>query len=319
MAPETEARRFCIVSFAALALTVCVTASAQSLYKYRGDNGELIYSDRAPQDGKSAEVRQLTVAPAPGTVELREEIVAGELLVIAKNSLYAPVEIGMIIKALAGARSPESPDSLRWVLGARNEAVLLRLPTLGGAARPSIEYVYDYFPGVPGARHRVGESYSAPFVVAANFPISQAYPDTVTHTTAGSLYAIDIAMPVGTDVLAARDGVVFDVIGTNYSGGTNREKHLKSANIVRILHDDGTFAVYAHLSWDSIRVRPGDRVQRGQYIADSGNTGFSSGPHLHFAVQRNAGLRIESLPVTFSGPDSSDIVPATGNLLVSYR
>ena len=57
--------------------------------------------------------------------------------------------------------------------------------------------------------------------------------------------------------------------------------------MVQILHEDGTIAVYAHLHWDSIRVRIGDHVSRGQYIANSGSTGFSSGPHLHFAVIRN--------------------------------
>jgi murein DD-endopeptidase MepM/ murein hydrolase activator NlpD len=65
-------------------------------------------------------------------------------------------------------------------------------------------------------------------------------------------------------------------------------------------------------------VKPGDRVRAGQYIADSGNTGFSSGPHLHFSVQRNAGLKIESLPVEFKGANDGRVVPATGNALSAY-
>ena len=88
---------------------------------------------------------------------------------------------------------------------------------------------------------------------------------------------------------------------------------------MRILHDDGTFALYAHLNWNSIRVNPGDRVQAGQYIADSGNTGFSSGPHLHFAVQRNLGMRVESMPVTFRGPGGSPISPQRGLSLPAYQ
>ena len=59
---------------------------------------------------------------------------------------------------------------------------------------------------------------------------------------------------------------------------------------------DGTIGVYAHLHWDSVRVQPGQHVQRGEYIADSGNTGFTTGAHLHFAVIRNAGLEAISLP-----------------------
>jgi murein DD-endopeptidase MepM/ murein hydrolase activator NlpD len=64
-------------------------------------------------------------------------------------------------------------------------------------------------------------------------------------------------------------------------------------------------------------VRPGDRVRRGEYIAESGNTGFSSGPHLHFAVLRNIGLRAESVPVTFQGA-TGPVQPATGMTLTAY-
>jgi len=92
----------------------------------------------------------------------------------------------------------------------------------------------------------------------------------------------------------------------------------EAANIIRIVHDDGTLSLYAHLNWNSIRVKPGDRVKAGQYIADSGNTGFTSGPHLHFSVQRNAGLEIESLPVVFKGASFDSVVPATGATLTAY-
>ncbi len=93
----------------------------------------------------------------------------------------------------------------------------------------------------------------------------------------------------------------------------------EAANVVRILHDDGTYAVYAHLNWNSIRVKPGDRVVTGQYIADSGNTGLSSGPHLHFAVLRNAGLRVESLPAAFRAPNNSRVAPISGEMLTGFQ
>ena len=125
-------------------------------------------------------------------------------------------------------------------------------------------------------------------------------------------------MPIGTDVMAAREGVGFDVAASNFSGGLDPARDGPNANVVRILHDDGTYAIYAHLNTNTIRVRPGDRVQRGQYIADSGNTGFSSGPHLHFSVVRNAGMYIESVPVMFEGSNAERIVPATGAELTAY-
>jgi len=87
---------------------------------------------------------------------------------------------------------------------------------------------------------------------------------------------------------------------------------------VQVLHDDGTSAVYAHLQLDSVRVRPGQRVERGEYIASSGNTGFSTGPHLHFVVLRNAGLRSESVPVRFAGPGGASVTARSGQALVAY-
>jgi murein DD-endopeptidase MepM/ murein hydrolase activator NlpD len=136
--------------------------------------------------------------------------------------------------------------------------------------------------------------------------------------TPDSYHAVDFAMPIGTDIHAARGGIVFDVASTNFRGGTDPERDLIAANLVRILHDDGTFAVYAHLNWNTIRVKPGDQVARGQYIADSGNTGFSSGPHLHFAVIRNRGQGLESVPVVFRGPDGGTISPQAGRPLVAH-
>jgi murein DD-endopeptidase MepM/ murein hydrolase activator NlpD len=61
-------------------------------------------------------------------------------------------------------------------------------------------------------------------------------------------------------------------------------------------------AVYAHLAQDGADVRLGEHVRRGQRIGRSGNTGFSGGPHLHFVVQANRGMRLVSLPFRMFGP-----------------
>jgi murein DD-endopeptidase MepM/ murein hydrolase activator NlpD len=52
-----------------------------------------------------------------------------------------------------------------------------------------------------------------------------------------------------------------------------------------------------------VYVRVGERVGVGQQIGASGNTGYSSGPHLHFAVQVNRGMRLASIPFRMVGPD----------------
>jgi len=307
-----------LVPLVALVLSVAGFASAQSLYKYRGENGEWIYADRPPEDGVIEEIRTMTARPMRATVSVSHRLVGDSVEFVAKNGFYAPVEVAIEFDSILGVEYPHPDDRLRWVLQPRSEQVLLSLNVIGDAAAPSVDYQFDYLPGDPTARHAATNGYRVPFSAGNNYHVTQAFPDSATHRSLDSKYAVDIAMPVGTDVLAARGGIVFEVAGTNFKGGISREKHAHAANVVRVLHDDGTFAVYAHLNWNSIRVRPGERVLAGQYIADSGNTGFSSGPHLHFAVQRNAGLRVEAIPVVFKGPSSNSVIPATGDLLTAY-
>lgn len=132
------------------------------------------------------------------------------------------------------------------------------------------------------------------------------------------MYAVDISMPVGTSIHVARDGFVFDVASTNFNASLDPEVDGEPANVVRILHDDGTYSVYAHPNLNSIRVRPGDEVRRGQYIADSGNTGLGAGPHLHFAAIYNAGMKPESLPAQFDGRERNKVTAQRRELLVAY-
>ena len=116
---------------------------------------------------------------------------------------------------------------------------------------------------------------------------------------------------------AARGGTVVAIAYRSFSGGTDAADADK-ANLVQILHDDGTLAIYAHLSLNSVRVRPGDEVVAGQYIANSGNTGFSSGPHLHFAVERNIGMSLKTVPVRFVGERGRPATAQTGLPLRAY-
>ncbi|MNT90521.1 Murein DD-endopeptidase MepM [compost metagenome] len=63
--------------------------------------------------------------------------------------------------------------------------------------------------------------------------------------------------------------------------------------------------VYLHLMRGSVQVREGQQVALGERIARSGNTGNSTGPHLHFVIQRNVGLALESIPFDFAQPVDS--------------
>ncbi len=302
-----------LLSFAGLGL-------AQTLYKYKGSNGEWVYTDRAPEAEEQAttEVRDLPTGNKDPVVSVAHRLVDRQIQFYARNDFYAPVELVLELDALEGVKLPPPEQSYRWVLPARSDTELLQLDALHDFALPYVSYHYVYRHGDPDAEHITDRPYRVPFALARKFKVSQTFPIGVTHNTADSYYAVDIVMPIGTDIYAAREGKVIEVTSTNYRAGPDPEEDGASANLVRILHDDGTFAIYAHLNWNTIRVRPGDDVKRGEYIADSGNTGFSTGPHLHFAVLRNNGVRVESLPVVFEGINGIEVLPEYGRALVAY-
>jgi len=306
------------LTFAITILILGGTALGQALYKYQDENGDWIYTDRPPSDDQTAEIRDLPTGAKPPVVTVTTRRVDNQFQFVARNDYYAPVEVVLGLDELINVQYPAADQVMRWLVDPRSEFELITLPVIGDDQEPSARFRFVYLHGDPRSRHNPPRPYRAPFAVANDYSITQAFPLGVTHNTVDSRYAVDIAMPVGTDIHAARRGVVFEVASTNFRGGIDPERDAAHANIVRILHDDGTHAVYAHLNWNTIRVRPGDTVERGEYIADSGNTGFSSGPHLHFAVLQNVGMRTESVPIVFEGPNSLEIPPATGKTLTAY-
>lgn len=114
-------------------------------------------------------------------------------------------------------------------------------------------------------------------------------------------YGYDFVMDIGTPVTAAREGIVI-MTNENVSDG-NRS----GTNLITVRHDDGTVALYSHLTRNGVLVEPGERVEAGQRIGRSGDTGNTGGlPHLHFSLHPCASLpglpgsiNCPTIPVTF--------------------
>jgi len=156
-------------------------------------------------------------------------------------------------------------------------------------------------PGDPGAQHDDSHRYSIP-LPKGSFTLAHGPGGHFSHTDAQSAYAYDLAADEGTPVVAARDGIVMQVERDFYGNGLDMERFDDRANSVRVLHSDGSMGVYAHLQWESAQVSPGQRVRMGQQLGLSGNTGFSSGPHLHFVVQVNRDMQLVAVPIEFVTP-----------------
>jgi murein DD-endopeptidase MepM/ murein hydrolase activator NlpD len=293
-----------------LAGALTASSDAQQVYRYKDRSGHWVYTDRPPDGQATARMPGIAVGTASPRILVQPRSSAGGVALVAVNECRCAVEFGVRAKGAGGKE-----QAARAVVSPRSEQVLLEVPAPPGMG--TIRFDYGYVIGDPGATHQPTGPYRAPFAAARSFPVTQAPPDAITHRDAGSRYAIDIGMPVGSAVHAAREGLVINVAHKFFRGGLTQEVR-DEANFVQVLHDDGTTAVYAHLQLDTVRVRPGQRVGRGEHIANSGNTGFSSGPHLHFVVLRNAGLRSESVPVVFAGPGGAAVTPRSGQSLTAY-
>ncbi|MDT4786233.1 Peptidase family M23 [compost metagenome] len=269
-------------------------AAALTIYKYTDANGVVTYTDQAVAGAQVFVFRDRMVERLDLSVKLEtKKHEAGETLLL-RNELFAPVEVELRIdQAENVSGAPDQP--IRWVLAPRSS---MRMATLAPAdsSRP-MRYK-------PKLRYAMGDPrlqplpyrYPLPWM-GGPFRLTQGANGRYSHFTPKGRYALDIAMPEGTPIVAARPGVVVKIENHQSGRGNN-----PSGNFVRILHDDGTMGVYLHLMRGSVQVREGQQVSLGERIARSGNTGNSTGPHLHFVIQRNMGLALESIPFDFAQP-----------------
>jgi murein DD-endopeptidase MepM/ murein hydrolase activator NlpD len=157
-------------------------------------------------------------------------------------------------------------------------------------------YRFDYRVGRLHARHTGDVVYALPFAPGKTHRLIQGYNGPYTHQ---GLRALDFAMPERTPVYAARGGIVA-VVEDEYEEGGTEERLRDKANLVIIQHDDGTMGSYVHLARNGAFVQVGQRVAKGAVLGVSGNTGYSSGPHLHFEVFTiTEDLERRTLPVQF--------------------
>ena len=283
-----------VLSIGLLVLGGISSVRATTIYKYVDARGVMTYSDKAVTGAKVFIFQDAMVEHFERQVRLETRRQKGHDVLTVRNDLYAPVDIELRLDGVRNVHGvPEQP--IRQIIPARSQVSVLTLSPVS----PNMGMQYH-----PKLRHGVGDPRLLPMAYRYALPwqggpfrLTQGANGRYSHYTPKGRYAVDIAMPEGTPIIAARAGTVIKVENEQTGRGNN-----PSGNFVRVLHDDGTMGVYLHLMKGSIGVREGQTVHLGQLLARSGNTGNSSGPHLHFVVQRNMGLSMESIPFEFAQP-----------------
>jgi murein DD-endopeptidase MepM/ murein hydrolase activator NlpD len=173
------------------------------------------------------------------------------------------------------------------------------------------QYRYRWRWGHPDARHDKSFVYRLPFGQGTSVFVGQGFKGTFSHGDEQK-YAIDWTVPVGTPVHAARGGLVV-AVESRYSRGGTSANFLNAANYIVVKHDDGTFGNYLHFMKDGVAVQVGQTISTGELIGYSGNTGFSTEPHLHFHVyEPDDGWKSEPVKIKFTTREGDDIVLKQG-------
>jgi murein DD-endopeptidase MepM/ murein hydrolase activator NlpD len=267
--------------------------------------GGLLCAGLLAVPASAAEVRCLDQTDV--CIEAKREGAIVRLL--ASNRTRAPQSLRVTLPELTNLR-PLGPVPFRAVLEPGEQRVVgslaVRNPELGIAYR----YEWGAAPGSMLARHDDSWRYRMPFGGDAPRILGQGVGGRYSHEGSGR-YAFDFSMPWGTPVLAARGGRVIAVRDDARASGAMRRRY-DQANAVEVLHDDGTIATYAHLQRGAL-VEVGQAVATGEPLGLSGDTGFSTGPHLHFMVwRRTADLHWTTVPVRFYDGSADGFLPETG-------
>jgi murein DD-endopeptidase MepM/ murein hydrolase activator NlpD len=238
--------------------------------------------------------------------------VDGTYIILADNDYIIPVWVSVGASLTSMRSSRELPYGALIPAGSVG-VELFSLEPLPVAGRRGYRLSVRYAKGDPGsARPDADYLYVFPFEHGTKHRVTQGYNGAFSHQDAENRYALDFDFDMNTPVFAARGGLVFEVKMDSNRGGTS-PSYNKDANFISVLHDDGTVGNYVHLRQGGALVSVGDRIKAGDRIGFSGNTGISSGPHLHFDVQvpvAEGGMR--SIPIHFLNYDGSAVEAGEG-------
>lgn len=226
----------------------------------------------------------------------------GGMDIFLKNRTPGSFTVTVYFTKFINAEADKPLPHTMVISGNRTERCLT-VKQVDKTSRWDTYFMYDFQAGVLNAVHDTGAVYSLPYKTGEGYPVMQGYDGKYTHK-GEYRFSIDWDMPVGTEVLAARGGLVIET-EDSFEGFGLKPYYLNRNNYINIEHPDGTIGRYVHLMKGGARVKSGQRVRAGDLIGLSGDVGYSGGPHLHFSVHRPlSGKKSESIPVKFRVSDT---------------
>jgi murein DD-endopeptidase MepM/ murein hydrolase activator NlpD len=299
--------RYTAFIFFMLVFAAAVEAADRKIYFFIDDKGVTHYTDTA-EDGLEGgyDVGEIDEFDEnhEDDVLLTYDAVSQEVLI--ENRLYSPITVILKASDESAVDTDIEFDKIFQVQG--NTVVSLgHIYVIDNTKEFTLTREFSI--GTPTVVEQLkNDEFLIPF--KGRYRVTQAHGGKFSHKGPKNRYAVDISMPVGTPLYAAKDGKIVDMKMHFTKAGLDPAAHGK-ANYIRISHSDGTMTIYVHLKANSQVVKLGQYVKAGDLIAQSGNTGYTTGPHLHFAVQHNNGVSIVSIPFKFKG----GIVPKAGSML----
>jgi murein DD-endopeptidase MepM/ murein hydrolase activator NlpD len=257
--------------------------------------------------------RTTEATPAETFVKVTTEHRGGATRFYVRNDEYCEVTMTFVMGLVNMKGNTQFPYTATFPPRQTSEA--FEVSPVNPDAKWEYSYTNYYKLGSNCARHDDSYVYQLPYAPGNRFKVTQGYNGKFSHSGSNQ-YAIDWDMPEGTLVHAARGGVVVRVKDDSDKGGGSLE-YDRFNNYVLLRHEDGTLGHYCHLQKGGFLVKVGQTVSAGDVIAHSGNTGFSSGPHLHFCVFKTKDGRARiSIPVKFRTNQNTAVTLVSGH---SYR
>lgn len=237
----------------------------------------------------------------------------------ASNPNPVPYWLKMEFLKLKNLHSSHKPPVTVVLSAGQKNQKILQLTPKNKYRSYSFQHRYFYDIGDPlNARHDDSVKYLFPFPHGSKYKLTQGFHGEFSHID-WQAYSLDFGLPTGSPIVAARTGIVALAVEHNTIGGPT-ESYGKYANKILILHEDGSIASYVHLKQGGSLVRAGDKVEAGQLIGYSGNTGFSQGPHLHFDIVLPTFQPLaKTIPFKMLDVDGQAIEPVAGQYYYSYH